>query len=625
MKVKRLLSVLLCVLMVVALMPNTVLAEGTTPTRTGTLVITGTDEAIDRIADEGWSWEPSENGGTLTLNNFHLLVTELYQYESWTYNWGIRFEDFDNGSMIDIVLIGENSITSTVGGFGYGICVEEEYEGGSGPLIKAADITVSAEKDENDVEGSLSFDFITDDVTFLSPCAFVAKNLYIESGTINSNTDLCMVLYGVYISGGTINVQAKDMPCSSGIQSTRGPVSITGGDVYLNGAINGIIVPGNSTADDNNNLVSITGGNVTIIADNPGEEYFGFGISAPNIYINTDNYLSVYGEDIAVFSPTSPDGTNREVQILAVGEGSIFSNSEESIYNIVHVNDAGSTTSIPETTISTANYTAVDNAIEKANGLNKDYYVDFSGVETALAAVERDVLVIYQANVDAMATAIEEAIAALQYKAADYTKVEEAIAKAEALNPDDYTDFSAVEAAINAVVEGKNITEQDEVDAMATAIEEAIAALQYKAADYTKVEEAIAKAEALNPDDYIDFSAVEAAINAVVEGKNITEQDEVDAMAQAIEDAIAALEEKPVEPTQPTDPDQPEETPTNPEQPEETPPATDGNDSDTTPDTDTVPDTGADSSIILGVSMIVITVTTISAAAVYNRKRKFNR
>ena len=66
------------------------------------------------------------------------------------------------------------------------------------------------------------------------------------------------------------------------------------------------------------------------------------------------------------------------------------------------------------------------------------------------------------------------------YKGADYTKVDEAIAKANALNKDDYKDFSGVEAAINAVVRGKNITEQSEVDAMAKAIEDAIAALQYK-------------------------------------------------------------------------------------------------------------------------------------------------
>ena len=127
---------------------------------------------------------------------------------------------------------------------------------------------------------------------------------------------------------------------------------------------------------------------------------------------------------------------------------------------------------------------------------------------------------------------------------ADYSAVDAAIAKANALKKDDYKDFSAVEAAVNAVVRDKNITEQSEVDAMAQEIEDAITALQYKDADYTKVDEAIAKAKALNKDDYKDFSAVEAAVNAVVRGKKITEQAEVDAMAKAIESAIAALEKK---------------------------------------------------------------------------------
>ena len=192
---------------------------------------------------------------------------------------------------------------------------------------------------------------------------------------------------------------------------------------------------------------------------------------------------------------------------------------------------------------------------------------DYSAVETAMAAIPTDLTVytdesvaalntavdgvvrgkafVSQANVDAMAQAIEDAIAALQYKDADYTKVDEAVAKANALNKDNYKDFSAVEAAVNAVVRDKNITEQSEVNAMAKAIEDAIAALQYKDADYTKVDATIANANALNKNDYKDFSSVEAAVNAVVRGKNITEQSEVDKMAKAIEDALAALEKKP--------------------------------------------------------------------------------
>ena len=191
-----------------------------------------------------------------------------------------------------------------------------------------------------------------------------------------------------------------------------------------------------------------------------------------------------------------------------------------------------------------ADYTAVDAAIGKVNALNKDEYKDFTAVEAAVNAVVRGKNITKQSEVDAMAKAIEDAIAALQYKDADYTKVDAAIAKANALNKDNYKDFTAVEAAVNAVVRGKNITEQSAVNAMAQDIEKAIAALQYKDADYTKVDAAIAKANALKKDNYKDFTGVEAAVNAVARGKNITQQAEVDAMAKAIEDAITALQYK---------------------------------------------------------------------------------
>ncbi len=55
-----------------------------------------------------------------------------------------------------------------------------------------------------------------------------------------------------------------------------------------------------------------------------------------------------------------------------------------------------------------------------------------------------------------------------------------AIAQVNTLNKDNYKDFSAVEAAVNAVDRDKKIAEQPAVDAMAEAIEHAIADLQYK-------------------------------------------------------------------------------------------------------------------------------------------------
>ena len=110
-----------------------------------------------------------------------------------------------------------------------------------------------------------------------------------------------------------------------------------------------------------------------------------------------------------------------------------------------------------------------------------------------------------------------------------------------------YKDFSGVEKSLAAVVSDLDITHQKEVDAMAKAIEDAIGALEYKDADYTAVNDAIAKAEALDSEQYKDFTAVEEALASVVEGLDITHQKEVDAMAQAILDAISGLEVKPAD------------------------------------------------------------------------------
>ena len=143
------------------------------------------------------------------------------------------------------------------------------------------------------------------------------------------------------------------------------------------------------------------------------------------------------------------------------------------------------------------------------------------------------------------ATAIFDSVIAkllsMTYAGADYTDVDAAIKRANSLNKDNYKDFSKVEDAINAVNRDKDITEQEVVNSYAKAINEAIDQLEYKAADYTEVDKAIEKANKLNKDNYEDFSKVEDAIKTVVRSKNITEQDEVDAMAKAINDAIDAL------------------------------------------------------------------------------------
>lgn len=135
---------------------------------------------------------------------------------------------------------------------------------------------------------------------------------------------------------------------------------------------------------------------------------------------------------------------------------------------------------------------------------------------------------------------------------ADYTAVDAALAKANELDRTLYTDLSAVDTAVANVVRGYGIALQSEVDAMAQAIRDAVKNLVLKGADYTAVDAAITKANALNPDDYTNFAAVQTAIDAVDRTKDITQQSEVDTMAATIQSALAALEKKPAPTAAPT-------------------------------------------------------------------------
>ena len=127
---------------------------------------------------------------------------------------------------------------------------------------------------------------------------------------------------------------------------------------------------------------------------------------------------------------------------------------------------------------------------------------------------------------------------------ADYTKVDKAEEAAKALNKDNYVDFTAVEKALEAIDRTKNLTQQSDVDKMAKDINDAVEALVYKSADYTELDKAEKAAKALNKDDYEDFSEVEKALAAIDRTKNITEQADVDAMVRAINDAVANLVKK---------------------------------------------------------------------------------
>ena len=128
---------------------------------------------------------------------------------------------------------------------------------------------------------------------------------------------------------------------------------------------------------------------------------------------------------------------------------------------------------------------------------------------------------------------------------ADYSNVYEVLGNIPA-DLSIYTDESVANlySAVEALRGYRDLAQQSDVDKMTNDINDAVEALVYKSADYTELDKAEEAAKALNKDDYEDFSEVEKALAAIDRTKNITEQADVDAMAKAINDAVANLVKK---------------------------------------------------------------------------------
>lgn len=218
------------------------------------------------------------------------------------------------------------------------------------------------------------------------------------------------------------------------------------------------------------------------IADNSQNSHDHFGIFAGDLYRNLPNYTATITTNNCYYGKvTLPLGSNIE----PVKDTSTEKTAEEFANGTVASLLGGSFMNgngFPILGSSPADYTAVDAALADANELDRTLYTDLSAVDTAVANVVRGYDRTHQSEVNAMAQAILNALAHLTRKGANYADVDAAITKANALNKDDYTNFAAVQAAIDAVDRTKDITKQSEVDAMAAAIQSALAALEKKPA-----------------------------------------------------------------------------------------------------------------------------------------------
>lgn len=193
-----------------------------------------------------------------------------------------------------------------------------------------------------------------------------------------------------------------------------------------------------------------------------------------------------------------------------------------------------------------ADYSGVDSAIVSAYELNRNIYTNFEIVDKAIEAVDRTKNITEQSDVDAMEQAIKDAIAKLEFILADYSNVDAAIKEAEAVeHPDWYANYYRITEIIESIDRNMTLEQQEDVDAYATAIREAIASLTLAEADYSGIKAAQDAAKELEPlKDFTNESVerLDLAISKVVAGYTKDRQAEVDAMEAEIRDAIAKME-----------------------------------------------------------------------------------
>ena len=262
----------------------------------------------------------------------------------------------------------------------------------------------------------------------------------------------------------------------------------------------------------------------------------------PADYQGVEELLGKIPKDLSIY-------TEKSVKALNAAKEAIVWDLDDSRQEEVDQFAENLKAALDGLTLKPADYSTVDAALAKvSNDLSIYTEESIQPLQTAINSVESGKTILDQAEVDGWAAAIENALAGLQVRKADYSKVEEAIKKIPA-DLSLYTDASvkALEDAKNSVVTERPVTEQESVDGYAKKIEAAIAGLTYKDADYRKVDAAVKKI----PNDlkkYTDESvkAVNDAKAAIVRGKNITEQKTVDGYAAALEKAIAGLKQKPM-------------------------------------------------------------------------------
>ncbi len=196
-------------------------------------------------------------------------------------------------------------------------------------------------------------------------------------------------------------------------------------------------------------------------------------------------------------------------------------------------------------------FSAVDEAIEKAEGINRSLYTEESLAELDVAINAVDKNAVNSEVIAEYASAIEKALENLKYKPANYSSLEELTKSAQAIDRSLYTEESLAELdkAINAVSYDLTVDNQSQVNEWKAAIEEALENLKYKPADYSSLEELKKSAQAIDRSLYTEESLAELdkAIGAVDYDLTVDNQSQVNEWKAAIEEALENLKYKPAD------------------------------------------------------------------------------
>lgn len=490
---KKLLAILLSMVMLVGLIPFTALAADSTAYDIWVDGVQVTSENKDNLCGGTVSYDPTTH--TLSLNNATLDNDTLSDY-------GIKTII---PSTLKIRLTGTNSIIRTSPGGGMGIApnsansVEitgdgtlvinvngENYDGiSAGADVKISDkakVTINAEGGLGIVGRMVEIDGATVNSTGLY-AGIDAHSLKIVNGadvTLKATQD---ERNGAFIwkdqegNGGDIEIVQSTVKATSyypGLYAA-GNLTVDGGEVSCTSTADSaiwtqgdILIKGGAKVTTDGKYPM--GGNGTFTVEEA--EIDAKNTSADNIPAIFDESVPVIADGYKLTYAKAVDSEETEIDLLSSGTQYF------ALYKNVHFITKAV---YPVSFIVTPE--GLTNVVIKVNGQEINGSVSLTA-GTYSVEVTADNCEVYSDNITITAdTATHTQTIAMTYLPADYSKVDAAIAKANALNKDDYKDFSDVEAAVNAVVRDKNITEQTEVDAMAKAIEDAIAALEKKPAE----------------------------------------------------------------------------------------------------------------------------------------------